>query len=149
MSMIQNDMKTALSKLWRGGTSNVFVQLFRYVFVGGGAFIVDYFTLWLLADVVYVHYLLSAAVAFILGLIVNYLLSVRWVFNNGRLDNVWAEFFVFALIGIVGLGFNELIIYLCTGVLGIWIMLSKIISTGIVFLWNFFARKYILFRNKK
>ena len=56
---------------------------------------------------------------------------------------------MFALIGVVGLGLNELIIYLCTGVWGMWVMLSKIISTGIVFFWNFFARKYILFRSGK
>ena len=105
--------------------------------------------LWLLADVAHVHYLLSAALAFLMGLTVNYLLSTCWVFDKSRISNVWAEFAVFALIGVVGLGLNELIIYLCTGVWGMWVMLSKIISTGIVFFWNFFARKYILFRSGK
>ena len=109
----------------------------------------DYGALWLLADVAHVHYLLSAALAFLMGLTVNYLLSTCWVFDKSRISNVWAEFAVFALIGVVGLGLNELIIYLCTGVWGMWVMLSKIISTGIVFFWNFFARKYILFKSGK
>lgn len=144
-----NGMREKWARLWRGGTSNVLVQLFRYAFVGGGAFVVDYGALWLLADVAHVHYLLSAALAFLMGLTVNYLLSTCWVFDKSRISNVWAEFAVFALIGVVGLGLNELIIYLCTGVWGMWVMLSKIISTGIVFFWNFFARKYILFKSGK
>ena len=107
----------------------------------------DYGFLFLLTEVFGIHYLLSATISFILGLITNYLLSVVWVFNNRKLANRWAEFGVFAIIGVIGLGLNALIMYLCTDKIGIHYMLSKIISTVIVFFWNFFARKIILFKN--
>ncbi|MFQ6003571.1 MAG: GtrA family protein, partial [Candidatus Zixiibacteriota bacterium] len=58
----------------------------------------------------------------------------------------WAELFIFSLIGIVGLGFNELFIWFFTEKVHLYYLLSKIVSTFFVYLWNFFARKYILFR---
>ena len=106
----------------------------------------DYGTLVLLTEVFGLHYLLSATISFILGLITNYLLSISWVFNNRTMGNRWAEFAVFAIIGVIGLGLNALIMYVCTDKMGIHYMLSKIISTVLVFFWNFFARKLVLFK---
>ena len=124
------------------------VQLLRYAVVGGVAFVVDYGSLWLLTEVVGLHHLVSAAIAFILGLICNYVISTAWVFGESKVSNRWVEFVIFSIIGVIGLGLNELIIYLCTDVCGLHYMLSKIISTVIIFFWNFFARKFVLFKAK-
>lgn len=142
-------MRDFIHKLFAGKASGLAMQLFRYFFVGGAAFVVDYASLWLLTEVFGLHYLYSAAIAFILGLICNYVLSTAWVFDNNRLKNRWAEFAVFALIGVIGLGLNELIMYAGTGLLHLHYMLSKLVSTAIVFFWNFFARKFILFNKRK
>ena len=120
-------------------------QLIRYGFVGGVAFVADYLTLYLLTDVAGVNYLWSAAIAFIIGLIVNYILSNLIVFTTHRLKKRWVEFMVFAIIGVIGLGLNELIMYCSSDLLGLHYMVSKLISTVIVFFWNFFARKLTLF----
>ena len=141
-------MANFFNKLFKDETENTLIQLFRYGFVGGAAFLVDYGVLVLLTEVFGMHYLLSATISFILGLITNYLLSVVWVFNNRTLGNRWAEFAVFAIIDVIGLGLNALIMYVCTDKMGIHYMISKIISTVIVFFWNFFARKVILFKAK-
>ena len=141
-------MRNLFNKLFKEETENTLIQLFRYGFVGGAAFLVDYGVLVLLTEVFGMHYLLSATISFILGLITNYLLSVVWVFDNRTLGNRWAEFTVFAIIGVIGLGLNALIMYVCTDKMGIHYMISKIISTVIVFFWNFFARKIVLFKAK-
>ncbi|MCI2081837.1 MAG: GtrA family protein [Bacteroidales bacterium] len=141
--------KELLNKAFKENTDNTFIQLFRYVFVGGTAFIVDYGVLALLNKALGVQYLLAAGISFILGLIANYMLSVTWVFNSKTLDNRYVEFAVFAVIGIVGLGLNELIMYLFTGKLGLDPLVSKLISTAIVFFWNFFARKIALFSPRR
>lgn len=122
-------------------------QLFRYAVVGGISFVVDYGSLWLLTEKAGLPYLWSAAIAFILGLICNYLLSTAWVFGESRIKNAWGEFLAFAIIGLVGLGLNELIMYGCTDGLGFHYMLSKIVSTGIVFFWNFLARRFLVFKS--
>ncbi len=134
-----------LKILFKDKTSNTFIQLFRYGFVGGIAFLVDFVFLFCLTEFVGLPYLVSAAISFILGLVTNYLLSTVWVFNQRVVTNRSKEFIVFSVIGIIGLGFNELIMWFGSSVLPLYYLLSKIISTVIVFFWNFFARKYILF----
>ena len=133
----------------KGEANNTIVQLFRYIWVGGFAFIIDYGSLYVIKEYVGINYLLSAAIAFILGLSVNYILSTLWVFSDSRLKNKMAEFVVFASIGLVGLLLNEVIMYLCCDVFNLYYMISKLCSTGIVFFWNFFARKIILFTKTK
>lgn len=137
------DLATHIKTLFTQPTHNIFIQLFRYVFVGGVAFLIDFGLLFFLTEYVLLPYVLSATISFIGGLIVNYLLSVKWVFNSSNnSDSVRAvEFFLFALIGIIGLGINALIIWSFTEFLDFHYLISKIFSTIIVFLWNFLARR--------
>ena len=132
---------------FKGKTENTFVQLFRYVWVGGVSFFIDYISLFIFTEYLHINYLISAAFAFILGLTTNYLLSTIWVFNNSRLNNKFTEFTIFSIIGIIGLGLNEIIIYICSEFLNLYYMISKLVSTVVVFFWNFGGRKYILFTN--
>lgn len=120
-------------------------QLIRYGFVGGVAFVADYCSLYAFTEWCGIQYLVSAALAFVIGLTVNYILSNLIVFTTHRLENRWLEFAVFAIIGVIGLGLNELIMYCATDMLGLHYMISKLISTALVFFWNFFARKLTLF----
>ena len=138
INLIQRSLKDA--------TDKTHIQLFRYLFVGGAAFIVDFLSLFILTDFFGIYYLISAAIAFILGLIANYFLSISWVFNKRKLKNRHFEFGVFAVIGIIGLGFNEIFIWFFTQDLQIYYLLSKILAAVIILFWNFLARKFILFR---
>ena len=138
-------MKNWVHILFVAPTSNWMLQLFRYGFVGGLAFVVDYGTLFCLTQFAGVPYLWSAAIAFILGLVTNYLISISWVFSHTGRMHIWQEFAVFAAIGVIGLALNEGIMYVGTDMLQLHYMVSKLISTGIVFFWNFFARKVLVF----
>jgi putative flippase GtrA len=120
-------------------------QLLKYFFVGGIAYCVDFGSLYILTDVVKVHYLISAAIAFTLGLITNYTLSIFWVFSKRTLADKRLEFIIFTVIGVVGLGLNEVIIWFFTEFAHFHYLISKVFSTVVVFFWNFFARKKILF----
>ena len=138
-------IKQFLHTVFVAPTNNWMLQLFRYGFVGGVAFAVDYGTLFVLTHYAGVPYLWSAAIAFILGLVTNYLISISWVFQHSGKMNVWQEFTFFAIIGVIGLGLNELIMYVGTDMIHLHYMISKLISTAIVFFWNFFAWKFMLF----
>ncbi len=135
-----------LSTLLKNETSNTLIQLFRYTLVGGLAFAVDFGSLFVCTEFFGIHYLLSAAIAFLLGLTANYLLSIIWVFNQRAVKNKLLEFYIFALLGIVGLGINELLIYVCTEFASMHYLFSKLVATGAAFLWNFASRKTILFQ---
>jgi putative flippase GtrA len=134
-----------VDRLLKNQTNNTLIQLFRYSFVGGFAFIVDFSLLVILTEFCGIYYLISTAIALTIGLSINYYLSVIWVFDKRKLANRSIEFTLFAIIGIIGLGLNELFIWLFTEFAGFHYLISKIISTAIVYLWNFFARKFILF----
>lgn len=138
INLIQRSLKDS--------TDKTHIQLFRYLFVGGAAFIVDFLSLFILTDFFGIYYLISAAIAFLLGLIANYFLSISWVFNKRKLKNRHIEFGMFAIIGIIGLGLNEIFIWFFTQDLQVYYLISKIFAAIIILFWNFFARKYILFR---
>ncbi len=139
-------IKKSIEKLLKRQTGNIIIQLFRYTFVGGLAFIVDFSSLYFFTEFFNIYYLISAALAFLLGLATNYALSITWVFNKRTLDNRFSEFGIFASIGIVGLGLNEVFIWFFTENVHFHYLVSKIISSVFVLLWNFFARKFALFR---
>lgn len=126
-------------------SDNWLIQLFRYTFVGGFAFVVDFGLLYVLTEFAHFHYLTSAAFAFLAGLIVNYILSKLWVFNKSSFKSKTAEFMVFALIGVIGLGLTELLMWTFTDMVGAHYIFSKIFTTILVYFWNFFARKIIIF----
>jgi len=132
--------------LFREKTDNTFLQLIRYTIVGGFAFLIDFGTLYILTEFVNLHYLLSAGIAFILGLLTNYFLSIRWVFDTRIVRDKKLEFIIFAVIGLIGLGLNELFLWIFTDLLDIYYLGSKVLTAILVYLWNFFARKRILFR---
>lgn len=138
--------RPTLRQLFVEPTESTAVQFIRYVFVGGFAFLLDFGALYVLTSRVGVHYLVSAAIAFLLGLLANYLLSRAWVFPRRVLRNASVEFAVFAVIGLIGLGLNELGIWLLSSILGLHYLISKMCTTAVVFFWNFTARKMSLFR---
>jgi putative flippase GtrA len=139
-------IKNLSKELLKDKTDKTKIQMFRYLFVGGAAFIVDFLSLFILTDFFGIYYLISAAIAFILGLVANYFLSISWVFNKRKLNKQHIEFGVFAIIGIVGLGLNEVFIWFFTQDLQIYYLISKIFAAVIILFWNFFARKFVLFR---
>lgn len=121
-------------------------QFLRYLVVGGVAFLVDFGVLVVLTEL-YFHYLISAAIAFCCGLVTNYLLSITWVFSARSMADKRVEFAIFSIIGIVGLGWNQLLMYLGTDIVGLDYRVSKLITVALVLFWNFGMRKLLLFRS--
>ena len=69
------------------------------------------------------------------------------VFENSSVNGK-IEFLVYGIIGVIGLGFTEIIMYVLTEIAGLYFMVSKVIATIIVLVWNFVARKITLYRKK-
>lgn len=135
-----------LNKLLFAASDNTFIQFARYTIVGSVALVVDFSILYILTRFAGVYYLTSAAISFMVGLAVNYALSRSWVFSRRTLSNVTLEFAVFAAIGVVGLGLNELGMWLLASKAGVHYLLAKSMTACFVYVWNFGARKYSLFR---
>jgi putative flippase GtrA len=117
----------------------------RYFGASALALGIDMATLGGLVYVAGVHYLLAAPLGFASGLALIYLLSVRWVFAERRLADRRIEFAVFALIGLAGMGINELVIYIGVDQFALSPVQAKIPSAALVFCFNFASRKLLLF----
>lgn len=134
-----------IAELFRAVLSFIPYEFAKYVIASGIALAVDIGFLYILTDIIGIHYLFSATISFSLGIMSIYILSIAWVFDKRRLSDNRIELFVFAFIGIIGLGINTLGLYLLTGMAGFYYLYSKAFTTLLVFSWNFGARKITLF----
>jgi putative flippase GtrA len=117
----------------------------RYFAASALALAVDFVTYSGLIRLAGVNYLVAAPVGFSLGIVLIYLLCVRWVFRHRRLRDARAEFALFAVLAIAGLGLNQFIVYAGVERFGLVYELAKAVSAGVVFCFNFATRKLLLF----
>ncbi len=133
---------------------DLILEFFRYCVVGGIAFLVDFGILHLFYSVIIGeeqrHSLfVSTALGFVGGLIVNYILSLVFVFLKSKSEKKGRNlkaFIVFFVIGIVGLALTELGMHFGVKVIHINYMLVKIAVTGVVLTWNYIMRKILIFK---
>lgn len=119
------------------------VQIIKFGLVGFLCFFIDYGIMVFLTEIVDMHYLLSSGISFTVSVIVNYMLSMTYVFEAGKGKQV-RKFFVFVVLSVIGLGINQTLMWFCVDILGIFYMISKIGATAVVMVYNFITRKMIL-----
>lgn len=125
-------------------------QIFRFTFVGGTAFILDFGVLWVLTEGVGINYLISNVLSFTTSTIYNYILSVYWVFQTENKTknktNHQTNLFVFAILSIIALAINQFILYTIVEALNTTPLFAKVIATLITMVFNFVTRKLFLER---
>lgn len=119
-------------------------QIIKFGFVGFLCFFIDYGIMVLLTERFGVEYLLSSGISFTVSVIVNYILSVTFVFETDKEKNRLGEFVVFVVLSVIGLGINEACMWFAVELLGIHYMISKIGATGVVMVYNFITRKMFI-----
>ena len=119
-------------------------QLFRFGIVGVIAFAIDYGLLYVFTEFAGIYYLVSALLSYSISTIFNYIASVRWVFNVSDEHSGTRNFIVFIIFSVIGLGINQLIMWLGVDRLHLYNMLVKIGATAIVMVYNFITRKLFL-----
>ncbi|MBR3660500.1 MAG: GtrA family protein [Bacilli bacterium] len=125
----------------------LFSQLIKFGIVGVLATILEWGIFYVLTNILNIHYILSTAIAFLTSTIFNYLLSVKYVFDVNK-EKSKSNFIFFVVFSIIGLGLNELILWISIEKLNLYNMIGKIIATGIVMIFNFITRKLFL-ENRK
>lgn len=132
-------------------------QIIKFGVIGVLSFLIDFAVFSLLNYVVHTDYLVAGFLGFVISVIFNYIMSMRFVFE--RKDNIdkRVEFAIFVALSAVGLVINELVIWGCVD--GIYVhtaslmrilnrdlaeMAGKIIATAVVMVYNFISRKIFL-----
>ena len=120
-------------------------ELVKYLIAGGIAFSCDFLVLIFCKELLGFHYLIANVFGYFSGLIVAYALNVNWVFDYRKYKKVWVEFFIFNVIVFVGLGISEGIMAFLVDGSGIHYVHAKIVASGFVMIFNYTAKKFLLF----
>ena len=120
------------------------IQLIKFGGVGFTCFAIDYGVLFLLTDLCGVNVFLSAAISFSVSVVVNYILSVKFVFDTNPKHDKKRNFILFIVFSVIGLGLTELIMKIGVDLLLINYLIVKIAATAIVMVFNFVTRKLFL-----
>ena len=113
--------------------------------MGGAAACVDIGLFMLFAQGLGLPYLRVAAASFVAATLVNYFLSVRFVFVSGaRFTRRWEMLLVF-VVSAIGLAINQLILAACVEMAHAPLLVAKLAATGVVFFWNYLARRLFVF----
>lgn len=118
-------------------------EFLRFAGVGSVSFGIDFGVFTLLLHLGVMH-LVSSSISFSLSVVVNYVLTRKFVFAHGPSVNVAREFVYYALLNVVALGFNTFVLYACVDLGGMNPLFGKIIATAVVMVFNFVTRKLLI-----
>ena len=141
-----------------GEKGNRLGEALRFAVTGGICFLIEFAALVGLRDGLGLDTLIATPAAFLISVVVNYAMCVRWVFpaageqrNAARLG--------FLLTSVMGLLLNEGLMLLFRTVFGedgvlltaggfslAQYMVNKVLATLIVMIWNYFTKRWILYR---
>ncbi len=122
----------------------LFQQFMKFGVVGVIAFVIDYGLMVLLTELAGVEYLLSATISFTVSVVFNYVASMRYVFTHKQGLSRRREFVIFVVLSVIGLLINDVLMFLGTSLLGISYLITKIVATAVVMVYNFVTRKKFL-----
>lgn len=126
-----------------------FLPFIKYCIVGATGTFIDLAALYIFVEYLEFPVLLGATFSFLLAVINNFLLNKLWTFKN-KSPNYRKLFIKFLTVALVGLGLTLSSMHLLVNILGLWYMLAKMLSSGIVLTWNFLGNKLWTFKiNKK
>jgi putative flippase GtrA len=121
-------------------------QFIKYCIVGATAAVVDFSALYIFTEFFGIYYLISNFFAFVFSASTNFLLNKFWTFRN-RSSAYLRQFTKFLIVVIIGLGISTLLMYFFTEKFGLWYMLSKAITIGLVLFWNYTGNKHLTFKH--
>jgi putative flippase GtrA len=137
-------LRELLAKI--SGSQKLSIQIVKYIVAGAISAGIEILLLIYLVEVFVLHYLTANLMAFLFTNIVNYTLSRFWVFEGGKYKPK-VEVVAFFVVVFIGLGINQIIMYMLVGNVNIDYRFAKIIAIGFAVIWNFLGKKFLVFKN--
>lgn len=131
------------------GIKKLIFQIIKFGGVGVLCFIIDFAVLWCLTEFLKINVLISTAIAFTVSVVVNYVLSARFVFETDEDANGKKMFVLFVIFSVIGLVLTEIIMKIGVDLMSGDYRLVKIIATAIVMCYNFITRKLFMEKSDK
>lgn len=120
-------------------------RFLSYVIVGGSAAIVEWVTFYIAKK--FFDFNIATVIAFILATTFNYFMGLVLTFKNN--EHKKSDIFAVFIVSAIGLVLNILFMNLFINAFHMKLeMLAKIISTGLVFVWNYLSRRLFIYKDK-
>lgn len=119
-------------------------KIIKFSIVGGIATIIDFVFLYIFKEFLNFNIILANTLSFIISVTYNYIASITWVFDVNKNKNKNVQLILFIIFSVVGLIINNVILYILTDKFSIYYLISKVIATFIVMMFNFVTRKKFL-----
>lgn len=131
-------------------------EIFRFILTGGVCTVIEYAALYILKEWLHLSAVAATPIAFLISVLVNYILCVRWVFPDAKEGSRRAQlgfvitsgigfFLNWGLMWVLTSLFGEdaVLLSLCGFALKVY-MVNKVIATGLVMVWNYFTKRWVL-----
>lgn len=125
-------------------TFHLLLQIFKFGVVGVIATVIDFIFLYFFKEFCNLSVVFANTLSFCISVLYNYWASLTFVFDVNKEKDKRKNFVIFILCSVVGLLLNDLIVWIITDLLDIYYLLSKVVATGIVMVFNFITRKKFL-----
>ena len=131
-------------------------EIIKFAFTGGVCFLIEWLALTVMVEWLTLDVNLATPLAFLISVVINYLLCVRWVFDGAKDGDRKAQigFIVTSLLGlainslvmlVLGLLFDEHAVLLQAFGLTLKVyQVNKVVATLVVMVWNYFTKRWLL-----
>lgn len=138
--------RDSLKTLWHKiNTNKTLTKFLKFIAIGSVATLIDYAVMILLKEIFLVSVLTASATGFVTALIFNYKYNMKHVFVDLKEGMTKLKSsIIFLTTSLVGLGFNQLIMYVLAERLQVYYILSKLFSIAAVGMWNFLSKKWLI-----
>ena len=125
------------------------MKIIRYAFVGGTAASIDLLVFFVAVKVYYLNWFFVAFISFIIATIVNYRLSVKFVFESGKRFGSRTELCLVFLVSGVGLTLNQASLWWLIEIEHIDEIIAKVLAITLIFAWNYTLRSCYIFKPRE
>ena len=136
--------------------NNRLKEILRFILTGGVCTLIEYAALYILKEWLYMGAVAATPIAFLISVVFNYLLCVRWVFPGAKEGSRKAQL-GFVITSGMGFFLNWFLMWALTALFGedvalftlfgftleMW-MVNKVIATALVMVWNYFTKRWVL-----
>jgi len=121
------------------------LKIFKFCIVGFSGMAIDFGTTWVFKESLKVNKYIANSLGFIFASSWNFALNRFWTFQS-LYPKVAIQYFTFLSISVVGLGLNNLVVYILHGRFRMNFYLAKLAAVVIVTSWNFLMNYFFTFR---
>ena len=125
-------------------STSFILKFLKFSAVGLSGLFIDYAFTYIFKEIFKVQKYVSNSIGFTIAASSNYLFNRIWTFESKNPD-IAVEYTEFIVISLIGLGLNNLIIWLIVSKFKINFYLAKFFAIIVVTLWNFLANFFITF----